>query len=46
MYNGTNTEAYGSATALQNRSGGYSAYGNNSQNPHLQPKDMVSEIVF
>jgi len=40
MYNGTNTEGYGST--LQGRSpSGYSPYGTNPQQPHLQPKDMV-----
>ena len=42
MYNGTNSEAYGSAAALQSRSSGYSPYGNSTQASHLQPKDMVS----
>ena len=44
MYNGTNTEGYGST--LQGRSSsGYSPYGATSQASHLQPKDMVRERV-
>lgn len=40
MYNGTNTESYGST--IQSRGSGYSPYGSASQQAHLQPKDMVS----
>ena len=44
MYNGTNTEGYGST--IQSRGSGYSPYGSASQQAHLQPKDMVRLLMI